>query len=241
MASPDLSDVRVVYCDLYSTLLEVTPTAAAADEAETAWRELWCGELGGSPEATLRQFTDRTRTEIARRHAEGRAKGLVRPEVDWREVVRTAEPAVRDLPRERLDSFLLGHARLERQTRLMPGAAAGWRKMAAAGCRLGILSNAQAVSRQEWADALGAAGESDPFEPALSFFSYEHGIAKPDPAFYALAEAAAGVEPGRLLMVGDRLDNDIAPTRARGWQTWRLAPGPVRRGGDWSRLAAAFG
>jgi FMN phosphatase YigB (HAD superfamily) len=34
--------------------------------------------------------------------------------------------------------------------------------------------------------------------------------------------AARGICPGEILMIGDRLDNDIAPARAQGWQAWQV-------------------
>jgi ribonucleotide monophosphatase NagD (HAD superfamily) len=52
---------------------------------------------------------------------------------------------------------------------------------------------------------------------------------------------AQGIAPGETLMVGDRVDNDIAPARAQGWQTWRLGEGDGMSGGDWVQLAAALG
>ena len=43
-------------------------------------------------------------------------------------------------------------------------------------------------------------------------------------------------------MVGDRLDNDIAPARAEGWQTWQLVS-TKRAGaaGNWRDLTAWLG
>ena len=50
---------------------------------------------------------------------------------------------------------------------------------------------------------------------------------------------ARGISPGEALMVGDRLDNDIDPARAFGWQTWQLSARPAREpGGHWRELTA---
>jgi FMN phosphatase YigB (HAD superfamily) len=38
---------------------------------------------------------------------------------------------------------------------------------------------------------------------------------------------ARGIAPGETVMVGDRLDNDVEPARAFGWQTWLLTPSPA--------------
>jgi len=49
--------------------------------------------------------------------------------------------------------------------------------------------------------------------------SEEEGVFKPDPALFGAALARAGIEPGRAVMVGDRLDNDIAPAAGLGMAT----------------------
>jgi FMN phosphatase YigB (HAD superfamily) len=61
----------------------------------------------------------------------------------------------------------------------------------------------------------------------------ELGAAKPDPEYYRRLAAAAGVEPSECVMVGDRIDKDIAPSKAVGMKTVRLRVGlhrnqPVR-------------
>ncbi|MEK7674360.1 MAG: HAD hydrolase-like protein [Verrucomicrobiota bacterium] len=35
---------------------------------------------------------------------------------------------------------------------------------------------------------------------------------------------ARSIPPSQTLMVGDRLDNDIEPARAHGWQTSQFSP-----------------
>ena len=69
-----------------------------------------------------------------------------------------------------------------------------------------------------------------------------HGFSKPDPHVFRLLSArlqARGIAAGDTLMVGDRLDNDIAPARAQGWRTWQLgAASGGETGGDWAALGA---
>lgn len=55
------------------------------------------------------------------------------------------------------------------------------------------------------------------------------GCAKPDPRFFAAILAASDAEPARSLMIGDRLGNDIAPTKALGMRTLRLRIGSHAR------------
>lgn len=52
------------------------------------------------------------------------------------------------------------------------------------------------------------------------------GIAKPDPAFFAKVGEVCGREPGEILYVGDRLDNDILPARTAGMRTALIRRGP---------------
>ena len=45
-------------------------------------------------------------------------------------------------------------------------------------------------------------------------------------------------------MVGDRLDNDVQPARAHGWQAWHLtvpAKTGVKQAGGFRELSAALG
>lgn len=57
--------------------------------------------------------------------------------------------------------------------------------------------------------------------------SEELGFEKPDPAFFAAVLRLAEVsDPGDVLYVGDRVDNDIAPAAAYGLRTCWLRRGP---------------
>ncbi|MBX6385476.1 MAG: HAD family hydrolase [Microbispora sp.] len=52
------------------------------------------------------------------------------------------------------------------------------------------------------------------------------GVEKPDPAFFAKVAAVSGREPGEILYVGDRLDNDVLPAARAGMRTALLRRGP---------------
>ncbi|WP_424530282.1 HAD family hydrolase [Sphaerisporangium viridialbum] len=52
------------------------------------------------------------------------------------------------------------------------------------------------------------------------------GVSKPRPEFFAKVAAVAGREPGEILYVGDRLDNDVLPAREAGMRTALLRRGP---------------
>lgn len=49
--------------------------------------------------------------------------------------------------------------------------------------------------------------------------SAEVGLVKPDPRIFKLAEEKAGCTGAGMLMVGDRIDNDVRPAKALGWRT----------------------
>ncbi|MGW6495358.1 HAD family hydrolase [Nonomuraea angiospora] len=52
------------------------------------------------------------------------------------------------------------------------------------------------------------------------------GVSKPEAGFFAKVAAVAGREPGEILYVGDRLDNDVLPAAAAGMRTTLLRRGP---------------
>jgi HAD superfamily hydrolase (TIGR01549 family) len=52
------------------------------------------------------------------------------------------------------------------------------------------------------------------------------GVSKPQPEFFAKVAAVAGREPGEILYVGDRLDNDVVPAGEAGMRTALLRRGP---------------
>jgi HAD superfamily hydrolase (TIGR01549 family) len=51
------------------------------------------------------------------------------------------------------------------------------------------------------------------------------GVGKPDPSIFLAACEALGVPPTRCIMVGDRIDNDIAPAKALGMAAIRFRSG----------------
>ena len=55
--------------------------------------------------------------------------------------------------------------------------------------------------------------------------SAEVGLNKPDLAIFNLAMRKADCGPEQAVMIGDRLDNDIAPAKSLGWKTIRIKQG----------------
>lgn len=69
---------------------------------------------------------------------------------------------------------------------------------------------------------------------AAIVISDEIGLSKPDPAFFAHVAEVAGVDPGEVMYVGDRVDNDVRPARAAG-----MIPVLIRRG-PWGYLHSTW-
>jgi HAD superfamily hydrolase (TIGR01549 family) len=69
----------------------------------------------------------------------------------------------------------------------------------------------------------------------LPFFSRvliseELGLSKPDPRFFQRMIAETSTSPEEIVMVGDRIDNDIAPARGAGMHTLWLRMDPCSKG-----------
>lgn len=231
---------RAVIFDVYATILEVGPPPANAD---SRWQQLFEEMLGGLPPASRTQFAVATAQAVAHRHADARARGIPWPEIQWPSVVLEVIPALARLPAPQRDDFLLRQMQIGRTLRLAGGAAECLRWLNNQHCLLGIASNSQAYTLCELDTALAPEGMGlSNFERDLRFWSFEHGFSKPDPHVFRLLTArleARGIAPAEILMVGDRLDNDLEPARAHGWHTWQLAPtretGPS---GNWHELLA---
>lgn len=108
------------------------------------------------------------------------------------------------------------HSELERP---FPDAAPVLAELKRRGFRLGVVANQKP----------GTEGRLAAWD-LLQYFdvvapSAELGVAKPDPAIFRWALARAGCEAGEAVMVGDRLDNDIAPAKRLGFRTVRVLRG----------------
>jgi FMN phosphatase YigB (HAD superfamily) len=235
-----LMNVRVVIFDVYTTLLEVGPPPSNGD---ALWHRLFEEKLGQPPPLSRTQFSARTAQAIARLHAEARARGIPWPEILWPAVVLEVIPELARLRAPELEDFLVRQMQIGRTLRLADGAAKCLRRLNENHCLLGIASNSQAYTLRELHNALQGAGLNlSLFDRELCFWSFEHGFSKPDPHVFRILSArleARGISARETLMVGDRLDNDIEPARARGWQVWHLQSGSAL-GGGFRELGAAL-
>ena len=85
--------------------------------------------------------------------------------------------------------------------------------------RLGIIANQNSGTKAR----LRAFGIDKYFDIIVS--SAEEGLAKPDPEIFLLALRRAKCSPEHAVMIGDRLDNDIAPAAMLGMVTVRILRG----------------
>jgi putative hydrolase of the HAD superfamily len=97
------------------------------------------------------------------------------------------------------------------------------RRLNARGLRLGIVANQPEAAHRR----LARAGIADLFE--YHGLSGTTGLRKPDPQAFLAAAAALGLTPSACIMVGDRIDNDIAPAKALGMATIQFRGGRHRR------------
>lgn len=232
--------IRAVIFDVYTTILEVGPPPADAD---ALWQQLFEEMLGTPPPLNRTQFSIRTAQVIARRHGDARTRGIQWPEIFWPAVVLEVVPDLTRLPEKNLEDFLFRQMQIGRTLQLADGAADCLRWLNKNQRLLGIASNAQAYTLRELDAALAVAWlDLSVFDPELRFWSFENGFSKPDPHVFRILTArleARGISPAETLMVGDRLDNDIDPARAQGWQTWQLVSHRQdRQSGNWRELLA---
>ncbi len=227
-----LVGIRAVLFDVYGTLfVSASGEIGVSREMarETAFLEAMSAVgIGVSPEVGphIQRFFD----TIEQLHAEGRARGIDYPEVNFADVWRRV---LGDLAAEGviqlkgLDDHLCRRLAVEYEARAnpvwpMPGVRECLRGLASGGWILGLVSNAQFYTRALFPALLHGTAESWGFDPSLQFCSYEHGVAKPGTDLFhraARALAARGVEPGAALYVGNDLLNDVMPAARVGFRT----------------------
>jgi putative hydrolase of the HAD superfamily len=182
---------------------------------------------------------------VARQHEMARARGIPYPEVIWNSILSDVLPEFNELGSEQLDEFAFRASRVGRSTAMSRPAGLLLAALGREGFLLGIASNAQGYSVRELQMGLREADleYSQTFKPDLCFWSFQHGFSKPDPHVFQLLTfrlEARGIAPSEILMVGDRLDNDIKPAQTFGWRTWWLKADPGDQAGDWHDLSRAL-
>lgn len=107
----------------------------------------------------------------------------------------------------------------------LPEAVAALETLAAAGVRVGLLSNALERDVRAWDDSPLRSG----FHAAV--FSCFAGVMKPDPAAYRAVLEALGVTAGEAVFVGDGHSGELAGAKRAGFGTVVVVTGPALRSG----------
>ena len=123
-----------------------------------------------------------------------------------------------DLARERASRREAGVLWTVQERDLYPDVRPALERLRAEGYRIGISGN----QPDGMTDALRAL-----YLPVdVIENSADWGLEKPDPAFFTRVAALAGLPPGKIAYVGDRLDNDVLPAREAGMVGVFLGRGP---------------
>ncbi|MCL1952930.1 MAG: HAD family hydrolase [Oscillospiraceae bacterium] len=139
-----------------------------------------------------------------------RALGLVSEPIEIvRELIaafgkRLDEAGEREFLRRRVARF--GRA----LTRVQPEILETLQALKARGCKLCLVSNADAIDVLHWVDS--------PLAPLFdeAIFSYRLGMLKPEPGIYLLAAQRLGVPPQECVFVGDGGSDELAGAKAVG-------------------------
>ncbi|MFC4585919.1 HAD family hydrolase [Sphaerisporangium corydalis] len=140
------------------------------------------------------------------------ARGL-----DYRETFQVFRPGF-DLSEERERRAAAGKAEWFGEEDLYPDVRPALRELRANGLWVGIAGN-QTVRAGGILRALDLPTD-------MVATSDDWGVSKPDPAFFRSLAEQTPCEPGEILYVGDRLDNDIRPAAAMGLPTALIRRGP---------------
>lgn len=108
------------------------------------------------------------------------------------------------------------HRTKETDMEVLPDARALLDTLRGAGVRTGVLSDGLQVKQAEKLIRLDVLHD---FDPSAIFFSDQLGISKPNPKIFGKACESLGVDPGRVLYIGDRATHDVAPAAAAGLKT----------------------
>ncbi|MFV0415966.1 MAG: HAD family hydrolase [Chthoniobacterales bacterium] len=220
----------IVFFDIYQTLLEVDSRNIDHIEPEEYLETIrpYFASPDGLPSLPelLRRVRELIRTE------QNAAHGISHPEVQWGHILHSALPKefAGQLSEEQIQPFAADIMRLQQNVRLFPNAEktleAILKKSPAT--KLGLLSNAQHYTLLELENCLKPVGLSlEIFDPEFTFLSFRFGFSKPGRYPFRMMTARATeqrIPLSNILMVGDKLDNDIEPARASGWKTFHLRP-----------------
>lgn len=218
---PVLEHIRAILFDVYGTLVlsgagEIAKDAkhqVSTDPVRDAVRK----EGINAPDADWPTM----KAHISRAHREAQSRGITHPEVDIRDIWNSLLPCPRNPGR--VERLAIRCETTANPTWPEPTMAPTLRLLRNRGIVLGIVSNAQFYTPVMLEAYLECTLDEAGFDPALCFWSYQEGLAKPDRTLYLKAANAlqtrANIPPDACAMVGNDVQNDIAPAAHAGFQT----------------------
>lgn len=226
-----LPGLRAILCDVYGTLLVSNAGALSGnhlpDQAvafRAALKALNCEINTPAAECGVHLFN----TVLASELADLKASGIEHPEVDirtvWKKVLN--ELRCRSVIKLDLNDRIAAWLAIEYENRInpvwpMPDVESIFSRLATAGWRLGIVSNAQFYTTLTLTALLGERWKSW-FLPSLCFWSHEYKKAKPGLHLYGRAAAALkecySISPHEVVMIGNDVEHDIIPAWACGFR-----------------------
>lgn len=221
-----LPGIQAVLFDIYGTLMISASGDIGSDAGDHRQQALvdvaksFAFELSTGVNSGMAAFD----SLIRRSHALLKEKGICYPEVDiveiWRQFLR--EYSNFRLTENQLRSLALEFELRVNPTWPMPHCEATLRQLSASGLVLGIVSNAQFFTPLLFPALIGKSLDELGFRSNLSYFSFEHGHAKPGKWLYTQASkqlAEQGIAAAGTLFVGNDMLNDISAAKAVGFRT----------------------
>jgi len=215
------SQIKAVFFDIYGTLL-ISDSGDVGTNRKKKARMLKILDvllkkyrLPQAAAALLENFYGAIETA----HRGLKAKGVEFPEV---EIDRIWGAILRDLEPETVKEFAIEFELMANPVYPMPHAAELLKQLHDRRVLLGIISNAQFFTPHVLRWLLESRPEALGFDPALQFYSYRHGHAKPSRYLFDLAVeklTERNVAAREALYVGNDMLNDIYPASIRGFQT----------------------
>lgn len=208
---PKLVGVRAVMFDLYGTLfisgsgeVGIAGDAVCATALAEAIRAT-VAEPAASVEAGLPCLVETIRAM----HRESHRRGVEHPEVDivevWRivlgELGRKGVLPDRAHGREELERLAVEYEARANPAWPMPGLRECLTALGTRGITIGIISNAQFYTPLLFEALLDGTPEQWGIDPALQYYSYRYGVAKPGVEMHRMAAETLGkrgIEPGQL-------------------------------------------
>jgi putative hydrolase of the HAD superfamily len=226
-----LRNVDVILLDVYGTLL--ISSSGEVGTGDTALHDAaFCKAI---QEAGLILQMDGTtgcqalRQTIAASHQRSRESGIDYPEVDITEVWRKTLEELKcqgliqgSLADVDVPSLSLHYELLTNPVWPMPRAAECMMELANRNIRLGLVSNAQWFTPLLFPALLGGELDAIGIGAEMQFWSWQRGVAKPSESLFRYAAQTLsdkGIQPDRVLHIGNDMLNDVRPAAKVGFRT----------------------